>query len=489
MDERGTTFIEATIDSAEDRLFSPVAGCLIGGAAADALGWITEFVRGRDHLQKVYRTTEVTEYRPWQKTTSGRFNAYIDYISRGEYSDDTQLSLSVARSLNADGSVDIDHFSKKEIPLWLAYARGGGSTMTAAARSLKKKATTWDCNFFSYRHRGHDTGYRQAGANGAAMRVAPIALANVNDPEQMSLAVWKTSICTHGHPRAIFGALLFAEAVRYCAHHGPSSTGSLLEHLTTQSQKAEIPQSPEFAAWLQRWNEEGDFSQAWTVTKDEVLSGLLTIASPEFQGDPQRVMEKLGCFKPESKGSGTGTVLAALAIYGALGSDFRKAILFAVNALGSDTDTIAAFVGALCGVTHGYDEVPQEWATVVQDYDYFMRVATELTMIACRTGIGGQALLPGKAEDRSDVSELTDLLSKHDLDNGQRVYHPLFGTGWVKSVEAQRLRRKDGATVMLAWVAFDIGQSCKFRYMTIPGADRGASITPPSRPSPPPSLF
>src|SRR2546422_1329591 len=123
---------------------------MIGAAAADALGWITEFVRGPEHLRKLYGTNRVDRYRAWQKRTGGRFNTYIDHINRGEYSDDTQLTLAVARSLLPDGSIDIEHFSKVELPLWLQYARGAGSTITAAAKAIGRKSSAWNSNFFDY---------------------------------------------------------------------------------------------------------------------------------------------------------------------------------------------------------------------------------------------------------------------------------------------------------------------------------------------------
>jgi ADP-ribosylglycohydrolase len=481
------TVFETVPRSPEEQYFSRIAGALIGSAAADALGWITEFVRGPDHLKKIYRTDRVTDYRSWQKTTGGRFNAYIDYISAGEYSDDTQLSLAVARSLRPDGSVDVNHLAKVEFPLWLDYARGAGSTITGAARALQKRSADWNSNFFRYRHRGVEQDFRDAGANGAAMRVAPIALANLDDADQMNASVWQASICTHGHPRAIFGALLLAEAIRRCAVEGLASRATLLDDLSDFAAQSRPPANEDFQLWLSRWNQAGrDFGRVWEATRQEVLDGLASLRGVEDAAGARRRMDELGCFRPESKGSGTATVLAGIAIFLGVGNSFREAVLLAVNALGSDTDTIGGFVGAMCGAAHGYDEVPPEWASTMQDYYYFMRVATEIARIACRTGVGGQALLPAPRGRGSDVPDLVGRLRSHDISQGERVFHPLFGTGWVKSVDAQRLRRKDGATVVLAWVSFDIGQSCKFRFMAIPSARRAAK---PQRPAGPSSLF
>lgn len=152
-------------------------------------------------------------------------------------------------------------------------------------------------------------------------------------------------------------------------------------------------------------------------------------------------------------------------------------MLTAVNALGSDTDTIAGFVGGLCGACHGYNEVPSEWTTELQDYDYFMRIAGEISRVAAGKGLGGGALLPERTLDTARLPDLLELIRAREVSRDERVYHPLFGSGWVESVDAQRLRRKDGAEVIFARVLFDIGQSCKVRYMRFPGKKPTASAS------------
>jgi ADP-ribosylglycohydrolase len=463
--------VDITERSLEDQWFSSVAGSLIGAASADALGWITESVHDRDHLRKLYGIEYVTEHRSWQKTTDGRFNAYIDYISRGEYSDDTQVTLAVARSLRNDGSIDIQRFSKCELPLWLDYSQGAGATVTAGARALARRSTSWNNNFFSYQHDGKGRDYRSAGANGAAMRVGPIALANLHDPYRMLMGVWKTSICTHGHPRALLGALVYAETVRLCTLHGAAIRPSLLQKLAEFTVESEVPARDALRGWLARWDEDAEepFTSVWSAVKTEVLQALELISRAHDDSHALRVMHELGCFDPARRGSGTATVLAGIALFLVAGDRFRDAVLLAVNALGSDTDTIAGFVGGMCGAAHGYEQVPHEWASEVQDYDYFIRVATEVTRIACRKGLGDAALKPKiEVMPRNELPDLVQKLRSHNISQGERVHHPVFGAGRVKSVEIQKLRRKDGATLVLAWVQFDMGQSCKFRHMKIP---------------------
>lgn len=459
-----TLFVEAE-QSAEDRLGSSIAGSLIGTAAADALGWVTEFVRGREHVRDLYGVDTVTDYRSWHKTSGGRFYGYRDDIGAGEYSDDTQLTLAVARSLEGDGSLNAQHFAKRELPLWLDYSRGAGSTITQAAQALRRGRTRWNRNFFYYTHRRQRLSSWESGANGAAMRVAPIALANQQNSDRMEVAVWKCAIATHGHPRAILGAVLYAEAVRRSiAPKGGEPLRGVVEGLGDYVSDRRVPEDDELQGWLGAWPRgRDDFGGAWAATKDEVLAGLDLILSSN-PGEGPSVMRKLGCLDPETKGSGIGTVLAALLIAMSTQDDFERAIVTAINQLGSDTDTIGGFVGGILGAWLGYTAIPVRWAEQLQDYEYLMRVATELTAICEGRGLGGKALLPAPHVVGRDPSHLLDLLKAKRVQKGQPVYHPLFGYGRVRSVEAQPLRRA-GYKAYFAWVDFDLGQSCKFRFI------------------------
>ncbi len=465
-----TTTLQETPE--EDAIFPQVAGSLIGAATADALGWITEFARGVEHLRKSYKTDWVTQYRGWQKTVGGRFNTYIDYINKGEYSDDTQLTIAIARSLNKDGSLNAAHFMHQELPMWLDYARGAGSSVTAAARAAKRKTVRWNSNFYKYTHRGQKLDYRDAGGNGAAMRVSPLALANPSHAENLTTGVWESSIVTHGHPRAIIGSLLYGHALRLCLiSNGTIVKTDFLNDLQDTISQIEIPQTQEFNEWLAIWNNGPHlpFEIQLDNVKQEVISDLAKIHQlPNSFKSIRSCMEKLGCFQPETKGSGTATVLAALSIFLQAEKDVENAITWTINQLGSDTDTIGSFVGGLCGASYGYDVIPHHWTTDLQDYYYFLRIATEITSITEGRGLGGYAFLPDGNGELATLPKLLEILKTGEVNKGERVYHPVLGSGWVESVDAQSLRRKDGGRALLVRVNFDMGQSCKFKHLQLP---------------------
>jgi hypothetical protein len=53
---------------------------------------------------------------------------------------------------------------------------------------------------------------------------------------------------------------------------------------------------------------------------------------------------------------------------------------------------------------------------------------------------------------------------RHDrIEEGMRVRHEALGSGWVKAVHAQAVRRRAGGQMVYARVVLDFGQQCQFR--------------------------
>lgn len=464
--------VEEEVPSREDLLYPKVAGAVLGGAIADALGWPTEFARTPEDLAKVGNFRyPITDFVPWHKRTGGRFFTRTDNIQPGDYSDDTQLTLSVARSLNPDGTVENEYFARQELKYWLGYARGAGATVTAAAKSAGRSRSDWRWNFFTFTRGRHQLDYRGAGANGAAMRVAPIALANLHDPGRLVTEVWRNAIVTHGHPRAILGALVYAEALRRLTAGDERSADSYVADLRTfvRSLDPTIPH-PDLDYWRARWNEvTPSFEALWPEYVAEV-GQQLEIALDARHKDMRETFRRLGCFDPATKGSGTGSVAAALALFLRHGRNFERLTLEAANMLGADTDTIGAMAGSLAGGYLGYQEIPERWATIMADYTYLNRVAELLTLIALRKTPTNFLRLQGPSVDLPSGGALLAALDRQDVIKGRRYWHPLFGIGWATAVESQEVGRPTPkGRVIMATVQFDAGQTCKFTsYASLP---------------------
>src|SRR6266853_2975960 len=151
-------------------------GAMLCSTVGDALGWPTEFLKP-DGNHKPPFELPVHDFVQWKKLVGGRWWGYEQKIAPGEYSDDTQLTLAVARCITEDGEFEPERFAYEELPLWLQYERGGGKSVKTAARKLIGKNASWLRNFYKQ----GDLNYKNAGANGAAMRNLPIALVSVGD--------------------------------------------------------------------------------------------------------------------------------------------------------------------------------------------------------------------------------------------------------------------------------------------------------------------
>jgi ADP-ribosylglycohydrolase len=445
--------------TAAERFQDSAIAAMVGSAVADAMGWITEFIRSKEALERHTGSPWLSGYVSWPKNTGGRFNTYIDQIDEGEYSDDTQLSLCVARSIEPDGTSNANYFMKVELPLWMQYARGAGSTITAAAKAASRRSATPHSNFFSYRQGSHNLNYREAGANGAAMRVLPLAIANVHDSNALHDEIWMNAIITHGHPRAIVGALLIGEAARRVLNQEQLNGANFFPELERFVRNIHVPESDHLRQWQEEWDTGSSiqFTSVLAETKEEVLSGI-ALAATARDTSVEAIVRQLGCFERNTKGSGIATTIAALALFFRYGGNFRGCVEHAVNLIGADTDTIAAMSAGLAGAIGGTDSLPEEWTVKVQDYNYLNRVAQALTRIALKEAPGWE--LGPQSRSTPDGVDLSKATS---FSRGQRIAHPIFGMGWVAHVQTQAIRRKAGGTITLVDVEFDMGQKIRLR--------------------------
>jgi ADP-ribosylglycohydrolase len=165
---------------------------------------------------------------------------------------------------------------------------------------------------------------------------------------------------------------------------------AFVEALREYVAKLSVPrEDSDIAFWLTRWNERTLplFDQRWSealIEMDALLAAVL-----ELRTRPLReTYLRLGCLEPATKGSGTNTIAAALALFLGHGKSYKSVALSAANELGSDTDTIGAMAGALVGAWLGFTEIPEEWATLMADYSYFAKAAEVLPLIALRQSAG-----------------------------------------------------------------------------------------------------
>ncbi|MGN6108794.1 MAG: ADP-ribosylglycohydrolase family protein [Kofleriaceae bacterium] len=351
-----------------------VEGAFTALAAGDALGWPQEFINRK------HRVRPTTSFRDWERRRGGRFYPHTEIIRAGEYSDDTQLTLAIARSRLTAGSAWWQHFTRNELPLWTLYERGGGGATKRAAQCWLRGLAPWKQSDAEAVVR-----YFEAGGNGVAMRVLPHAVVHAegDEPATMLKDVVVDGAATHGNPRALVGAAAYAYAAWWLlrAQH-TVGFGELLTVLLDTSSTWGLPPvaSSTKNGWLEAANNAlRDYEGLWAAVVEEMRQllhlGLRGLEEGVLAND-DAVLERMGAF---SRDKGSGTISAAAAIYLAARYATRptQGVLRAAFALGSDTDTIAAMTGGLVGALGGADLLAPEWADV-QDSEYLRKVANQL---------------------------------------------------------------------------------------------------------------
>lgn len=436
-------------------------GAIKLAAIGDALGWITEFEKSSDSLKLKYGTDYVSNFYKWKKEVGGRFNGYIDNLTKGSYSDDTQLLLSVARSIKVDGTIDREYFSKIELPNWLLYARGAGRTIKNAARKIERKSAKWNSNFFNYKVGNTTIDYRESGANGAAMRILPIALANFGEIDKIKEEIFANSIVTHGHPRAIIGAMLYGYAVDTILKFRP-------EHFTYEAfltelgkdihLKLSIPfiQKSNFSSWEKEWNSKAKipFKEQYQTILDETQQYLRDVyKSLTNKIEDEKALRTLGCYKSDTKGSGTSTVIASIFLCCKYHKEPIKGIEQAVNSIGTDTDSIAAFAGGLIGSLHGTSIIPDRFKSI-QDSDYLENIAIRLLEIS------ESRATEVKTKNFPEFKSI-NTIEKDNFELDETIFFTPLGKGKVVHIDRQDTLTK-GKYNLIIDVEFDLGQSCRF---------------------------
>lgn len=338
------------------------AGALIALAAGDALGWPQE----RRASNASGAASARVAFRSWMRRAGGRFYPYEEEIGAGDYSDDTQMTFAVGRARLA-GKDWWDCLTRRELPLLPLYERGAGRAVLQACKSWQKGVPPWCSADATVRK-----AYFNAGANGVAMRVMPHVLWHSTDsttPEMLE-DVFRDGIATHGHPRALVGAALYAFAARYLL--GVSETlrfGELVEVLVSQAQiwasPPSISASPEWYKACEHHHGES-LVYAWMATVRETIDLLAHARAGLGLGalsNDRNVLEALGAL---GKWNGSGTISAVAAIYLASqhAAQPHVGVLTAAFADGADTDTLAAMTGGLLGALGGSSWMPPEWLEV-----------------------------------------------------------------------------------------------------------------------------
>ena len=424
-------------------------------AAGDALGWPQELPR--NVRSSARGASPRIEFQTWTRRSGGRFRAYDEVIEAGEYSDDTQLMLAVARSRTNHGADWWKAFMRAELPRWTLYERGGGGATKRAAQAWVTGCPPWLAGRVESVRR-----YFGAGGNGVAMRVLPHALflGGQDDPTALVHDAMRDGTATHGHPRALIGATAFAYAAwSLVRRHRTLGFGELPDLLIDERDVwGTFPHARRGGGlWLEAANRvfEEPYERLWKRTVSEMRELLEQARNGVRAGalaDDRVVLDDLGCFG-RFKGAGTVTTAAAAYLTARHAAQPVQGVLRAAFEQGADTDTLAAMTGGLLGCLAGDEWLPAPWRDV-QDAAY-------LRYLAGRVAEG-----PSRAEHRPVETPapartiLNDLAQTRDqevaLGGGTRVWPAELPDPKPASksiaVRAWRLRTPEGQTLYVTRV-------------------------------------
>lgn len=306
------------------------SGCLLAGAAGDALGGPTEFM----NIAEIRR-----RYGPDGQT------GYVAFNQRGlaEFTDDTQMTLFTAEGLlESNQPTGLD---RQLTAIWDAYQRWLMTQQTPPAvfpkQGLLAQPELWKrqapgITCLSALQTGRPGTPGQPANNskgcGGVMRVAPIGLRLPAGPA-FELAA-RAAALTHGHPSGYLSAGMLAEIIAWLAD-GLTLEAAIAHALVT----------------LRGWAGHEETLQA-------VEQACTLAANPHAPATPETV-EKLG-------GGWIGEEALAISLYCALKGiqtgSLRQGVLLAVNQSG-DNDSTGAITGNLLGMLMGKSSIPEMWLT------------------------------------------------------------------------------------------------------------------------------
>ena len=290
-------------------------GCLVGAAVGDALGAPFEFLPAGVYARR-FPTPE--RGGTGEMIGGGSFG-----WAPGEFTDDTQMGLVIARSLLTHGRYDLDD-------IWTRW-RTWAATSSDVGSTTRNALVADDWRDAGKRHRSIE----YTAGNGALMRAFSLALATLEvDDASARAIVLHQAASTHPHPAAGWGAWFAVAAMRAAIRSAGSGGGARVA----------------LAAALDTIEAE---LKVMSRSEPEHAQRYITMLDPDWVPSDAEVRN----------GSVWGCL--AQAVWALRTHDTFEDTVTAVVDLGDDADTVACVTGAIAGAVHGIQGIPSRWTTYV----------------------------------------------------------------------------------------------------------------------------
>lgn len=271
-------------------------GVFLGGCYGDILGSSTEGMSRKDILDK--------------------YGKRIKEIIRNNYTDDTEMTLVLARHLSKNKNIDTIKLHEEYKKEMLKYKRG-------YSRSTYNTVTNLDYEKSQIGYSSH---------NGAVMRISPLGLINFSSDTELFEEIKKALYYTHGgNEESVYSAYLHCKIINYLINDvidNDINIIELLEYIINIS-KVYIP----------------------LYTKVKLMKFLL-YNNTSLDNITEELFGNCNHFQIKAM----DCIVTALYIFFHLSNkNFTPDIIISSSAaIGGDTDTISKLVGEYLGAIYGY---------------------------------------------------------------------------------------------------------------------------------------
>jgi len=326
-------------------------GCLIGGAAGDALGYAVEFLEDSQIFER-YGEYGITEYA----------------LENGlaPISDDTQMTLFTANGLLLGTTRGII----EPYPSYIGRCYQDWYKTQTTNAPLSQPEHSWLNNLPEMNHRrapgitclqalengrlgSVDHPVNRSKGCGGIMRVAPIGLYfEYGSADEVDLIGAEAAALTHGHELGYIPAAMLVHMIHLLVHGGAACILAAVKGAMDAAKQL-------FPAAVH-------------------LQEMLNLADRAIALSSCRELDDLEAIRALGQGWVAEETLA-IAIYCALKyeDDFEQAIIAAVNHSG-DSDSTGAVTGNLLGAHLGLKAIPQKFLTHLELRDTIMEIADDL---------------------------------------------------------------------------------------------------------------
>ncbi|MFA6450331.1 MAG: ADP-ribosylglycohydrolase family protein [bacterium] len=329
-------------------LTNRITGSIIGLAIGDALGSTVEGAKPGSIKSAYKRVVDYVDPEEWV----GREKIY-KWRKPGLYTDDTQQALALLDSLLQDRGLNQDKAAARLADLargaefYFGVYRGAGKNFRHTITDIRQ-GKAWAASG------------RDSAGNGAAMRIAPVAIYYRSDLEAMAEKVAEASLITHRNPVGISAAFAVSYLIARCLE---------IEELESPDQAVLIRDAADYCFTKEQMlatNYKFELIPGYEKSLNLFSDALKNLAD-HFSESAKNVAERIVAFAaPHSEtpvtrpthGFAPASVVFAIYIAISKSGSFEDMVLTAVNE-GGDADTVAAIAGSISGALLGADEIPE----------------------------------------------------------------------------------------------------------------------------------